>query len=207
MQIITKLINSTKTRNVPETFAITRNIWERVKYQVSSDSWTMLQNFYTFNTIRQIPWSCWFRLWGSKESIRLLSWPVSIVSSSKVQTFPHCAFSNVSSNCLPERMHTRTGCICLAFLHCAFSNVASNHLLGKMQSHNGCICLTFLHCAFSNVSSERLHNFQMVHLERKCHQNHCYCTIALDSLTPLNSKMFQLSSSLTVYTLKLNHSM
>ena len=59
MQIITKLINSTKTRNVPETFAITRNIWERVKYQVSSDSWTMLQNFYTFNTIRQIPCETW----------------------------------------------------------------------------------------------------------------------------------------------------
>ena len=37
----------------------------------------------------------------------------------------HCVFSNVSSNCVPEKMHIHTGCICLAFLHCAFSNVSS----------------------------------------------------------------------------------
>ena len=76
------------------------------------------------------------------------------------------AFSNVSSNDLPEkrhghigciffstvcfqmspqipiccRMHNRIRCTCLAFLHCAFANVSPNCLLVRMQSHIGCIC-------------------------------------------------------------------
>ena len=33
-------------------------------------------------------------------------------------TFLHCVFSNASSNCLSEKMHTRIDCICLVFLHC-----------------------------------------------------------------------------------------
>ena len=70
--------------------------------------------------------------------------------------FLHRVISNVSSNRLPERMHTHTGCICFAFLHCAFSNVSSNRLPERMQSHIGHICLTFLHCEFSNVSSNWL---------------------------------------------------
>ena len=69
----------------------------------------------------------------------------------------HCAFSNVSLNCLPEKMHSHIGCMCLIFLHCAFSNVSSNRLREKRHSHIGCICLTFLRCAFSNVSSNCLH--------------------------------------------------
>ena len=77
-------------------------------------------------------------------------------------TFPHCAFSNVSLNCLPVRMHIHTGCICLTLIHCVFLNVSLNRLLVRMHSHIGCICLTFLHCVFSNVSSnywhKRLHN-------------------------------------------------
>ena len=37
-----------------------------------------------------------------------------------VLTFHHCAFSNVSSNCLLKKRHNRTGYICLTFLHCVF---------------------------------------------------------------------------------------
>ena len=64
-------------------------------------------------------------------------------------TFHNCAFSNVPSNCVLERMHSHIGCICMNFLH--FSNASSNHLPVRMQSHTGCICLAFLHCVFSNV--------------------------------------------------------
>ena len=67
-------------------------------------------------------------------------------------TFQHCAFSNVSSNCLPVRMHSHTGYICLAFLHCVFSNESSNCLPERMHGHTGCNCLTFLQYGFSNVS-------------------------------------------------------
>ena len=30
-------------------------------------------------------------------------------------TFLHCAFSNVSSNCLPKKRHSHIGCTCLIF--------------------------------------------------------------------------------------------
>ena len=62
-----------------------------------------------------------------------------------------CGFLDVSSNCLPERMHNHTGCICLIFHHCGFSNVSSKHLHQRMHSHIGYIYLTFLLCVFSNV--------------------------------------------------------
>ena len=62
-------------------------------------------------------------------------------------TFLLCAFSNVLSNCLPERMQSHIGCISLAFLHCAFSNVSSDCLSERMQTHIGCIFFTFLHFA------------------------------------------------------------
>ena len=71
-------------------------------------------------------------------------------------TFLHCVFSNVFSNCLPERMHNHIGYICLTFLHCAFSNVSLNCLPEWRHNHIGCIFLTFLHCVFSNVSSNDL---------------------------------------------------
>ena len=71
-------------------------------------------------------------------------------------TFLHCAFSNVSSNCLPERMQSHIGCICSTFPHCEFSNVSSKYLRQRMQNHIGCICKTFLHCEFSNVFSNCL---------------------------------------------------
>ena len=83
--------------------------------------------------------------------------------------FLHYVFSNVSSNCLPERMHNHIGCICLTFLHCVFSNVSIKNLYQSRQSHIGCICLTFLHCAFSNVSSK--HQLQMM-------QSHIGCNCA-----------------------------
>ena len=70
--------------------------------------------------------------------------------------FLHCVFSNVSSNCLGVRMQSHIGCICSTFLHCAFSNVSSNCLPKKRHNHIGYICLTFLHCAFFNVSSNGL---------------------------------------------------
>ena len=70
--------------------------------------------------------------------------------------FLHCAFSNVSSNFLPENRQSCIGCICWTFLHCAFSNVPSNCLHQRMHSHIGCICLTFLHCVFSNESSNAM---------------------------------------------------
>ena len=60
-----------------------------------------------------------------------------------------CAFSSVSSNCPPERMHNHINCICSIFLHCVFSNVSSNRLPEQMQSCIGCICLNFLHCVFN----------------------------------------------------------
>ena len=72
-------------------------------------------------------------------------------------TFLHCAFSNVSSNRLPNKRHSHIGCICLTFPHCVLSNVASNCLHGRRNSHIGCIFLASLLCAFSNVSSNGLH--------------------------------------------------
>ena len=70
--------------------------------------------------------------------------------------FLHCVLSNVSSKHLHKRMHNHTGCICLAFLHCVFSNESSNCLRRRMHSHIDCICLAFLHCVLSNVSSKHL---------------------------------------------------
>ena len=71
-------------------------------------------------------------------------------------TFLRCAFSNDSSNSVPEKRHNRIGCICLNFLHCAFSDVSSNCTSQKRLSHSGYICLAFLLCAFSNVASNCL---------------------------------------------------
>ena len=39
------------------------------------------------------------------------------------------AFSNESSNCLQERMHSYIDCICLAFLHCAFCKCCCHKIL------------------------------------------------------------------------------
>ena len=50
---------------------------------------------------------------------------------------------NMYSKCLPERMQSRIGCICLTFSHCVFSNVSSNCQPERMHSHIGCICLFF----------------------------------------------------------------
>ena len=54
--------------------------------------------------------------------------------------FLNCAFSDVTSNCLPEQIESCIGCICLTFLHCALSNVSSKSLDLKRQSH---ICFDF----------------------------------------------------------------
>ena len=63
---------------------------------------------------------------------------------------------DVLSKGLLERMHSHTGCICVAFLHCVFSFVSSNDMSVRMYSRIGCICVAFPHCAFLNVSSRRL---------------------------------------------------
>ena len=72
-----------------------------------------------------------------------------------VEVFLHCAFSNVSSSHLPERMHSHIDCICLTFLRCVFSNVSSNGLSEKRHSHIACICLTFRHCVLPPISCTR----------------------------------------------------
>ena len=61
-------------------------------------------------------------------------------------------FSYSSWKHLDQSVYSHISCICLVFLHCAFSNVSSNCLPQKRHSRIGCICLTFLQCAFSNVS-------------------------------------------------------
>ena len=45
-------------------------------------------------------------------------------------------------------MHICNGCICLVFLHCAFSNVSSNRLPEKMHSRIGCIHMTYISVRF-----------------------------------------------------------
>ena len=82
--------------------------------------------------------------------------------------FLHCEFSNVSSNCLHEKMQSHIGCIYLIFLHCAFSNVSSNCLPERRQSHIGCICSTFPHCVFSYDPSKGLHNTKQSYIGCLC---------------------------------------
>ena len=48
-------------------------------------------------------------------------------------------------------MLLKIGRICFTFLQCAFLNVSSNRLPERMQSRIGCICSTFLRCEFSCV--------------------------------------------------------
>ena len=79
-------------------------------------------------------------------------------------TFPHCVFSNVSSNRLPKCMHNHIGYICVTFLHCEFLKVFSTCLHEQMHNNIGCICLTFLHCAFSNASSNCLPQWMQSHI-------------------------------------------
>ena len=73
-------------------------------------------------------------------------------------TFLQCAFSNVSSNGLPEIIHGYIGCACLIFLHCGFTNVSPNCLFERIHCHIACNCLTYLHSEFLSVNSKRLLN-------------------------------------------------
>ena len=63
-------------------------------------------------------------------------------------TFLHCAFWNVSSNCLHKKRHNYIGCICLTFLHCVFSSDSLNCVPGRMHTHIDCICSIFLDLCF-----------------------------------------------------------
>ena len=92
-----------------------------------------------------------FSIVGSQMSPQIACLRGCIVALVAFFYFPHWVLK-----CLLE-LHSRIGCICLTFLHCGFSNVSSNCLHQRMHSDTGCICLTFLHCVFSNVSSNRLH--------------------------------------------------
>ena len=74
----------------------------------------------------------------------LFKWIFRLLVGCICSTFRHCVFSNVSSNCLAQRMHNHIGCTGVIFLHCVFSNVSPNCLLQRMQNHTGCIYLTFL---------------------------------------------------------------
>ena len=64
----------------------------------------------------------WQQFWGHLGEQTLFCSAVAFV------TFLQCAFLNVFSNCLPDRMQNHTCCIYSTFLHCAFSNVSSNCL-------------------------------------------------------------------------------
>ena len=55
-------------------------------------------------------------------------------------------------------MHSHIGCTCLTVLHCAFSNVSSNCLHEKKHSHIGCcICVTWWHCYSFSPGFSHLH--------------------------------------------------
>ena len=95
-------------------------------------------------------------LCDKKTNIFLLSPDLTLYMCHFSLTFLHHVFSNVSSNCMPQKMQSHIGCIYLTFLQCAFSNVFSNCPHLRTHSHIGCICSTFLHYVFSNVSSKCL---------------------------------------------------
>ena len=103
-------------------------------------------------------------------------------------TFQHCAFSNASSNCWPEKMYSYIGCISLTVLHCAFSNESSKSLHDRMQSHIGCICLTFLQCVFSNESLNWMHEQIHGHIGCIC-LTFLHCAFLNVSSNGLSEKM------------------
>ena len=77
--------------------------------------------------------------------------------------FPPRWVFNGFSNYLHQRMHSRIGCICLAFLHCVFSNVPSNRLPEKRHNHIGCICLIYFHCKLFSSGFLHLHSLKQSH--------------------------------------------
>ena len=65
-------------------------------------------------------------------------------------------FSYVSSNRLPRRMQSYTGCISLNFPWCVSLNVPLNVSIEMMHNYTDCICLAFHHCVVPNVFSNCL---------------------------------------------------
>ena len=57
-------------------------------------------------------------------------------------------FSCVPSDGGAGRMHGNTDYICLILLYCVFSNVSSNCLPQRMQNYTGGVCWTFLTMGF-----------------------------------------------------------
>ena len=65
-------------------------------------------------------WKQILHFWDEKEKLKLFS-----KASKEKENF---VFSNFSSNCFPERIHSHIDCIYLSFLHYVSSNVSSNGL-------------------------------------------------------------------------------
>ena len=106
----------------------------------------------------------------SPQMARLKGGIVTVVASI-CMAFLQCVSSNVSSNCLFERMHSHIDCICFIFLHCVLSNVASNSLSERMHSHIGHISLTFPHCL--SFSLKDSHSFCLTKYSQGF--DLCYC--------------------------------
>ena len=78
--------------------------------------------------------------------------------------FLHCAFSNLSSNCLPERIHNHIGCICSAFPQYVLSNVDPKILDQSKQTHIGCFFLLFASVRLRiNPQMEKMEKMEKMH--------------------------------------------
>ena len=89
-------------------------------------------------------------------------------------TFLDCAFSNVSSNGLPEMMHSHIAFICFTYSTVRFQVFPQIDYPERDSSIRAgivtfvCIYFTFLHCAFSKVSSNRLPESMQSHIGCIC---------------------------------------
>ena len=73
--------------------------------------------------------------------ITCMSWCI-VTSFTLISFFLCCVFSDVSSNCLPQQMHSRIGCTCLTFPQYESSDDSSNWMLLLLQNYTECTCLT-----------------------------------------------------------------
>ena len=98
---------------------------------------------------------------GCKFTFITFVWPFSVVfpiyacfqstciEVALVQLFSTVCFQmSLQTACLPQRMKTHIGCICVICLHCAFLNVPLKNMTENIQSCIGCIYMAFLQCAF-----------------------------------------------------------
>ena len=66
--------------------------------------------------------------------------------------FHPCVFTNVSSNCLPGRMHSNTGCIYLTLSAEIYQMCPQRACIRRCKVTLVAFFFSFLQCAFSNVS-------------------------------------------------------